>query len=426
VGGRRGGVGKEVILTNEYERGRRASSDNVSLLLEQILADAHGDNEQLLALSHAFESNVPMPAAAFVIGEPVEVTAIDYDGNTRRGLMARCQRPDGGEHLVAASELSFPEGSEGARYVAAYRDWLGLEPAPAPETAAPRRPKRHKATGDELDLSAPIELVVLAPKKRAARCRILGTHREITLRSADVWNMVPGEIVTVRAQKQWRFAGHPYLAGDMESHRLDVKALGLVPLRLRDQRPWDPAEQYWREECDPLDEWVKAIVARGPRPSYEMAQVRPGADSADWDSDPILEAIELAAGGDGIGAEKLLVDILAADLRCLEAHAHLGDYGFELGPERAIRHYEVGVRIGELSLGEDFDGLLPWGRTDNRPFLRCLHSYGLCLWRLGRDNEAAAIFERMLWLNPTDNQGARLLLPQVRAGERWEDLDEDP
>lgn len=30
-------------------------------------------------------------------------------------------------------------------------------------------------------------------------------------------------------------------------------------------------------------------------------------------------------------------------------------------------------------------------------------------------------FDRMLWLNPTDNQGIRFLLPQIRAGERWED-----
>jgi len=113
--------------------------------------------------------------------------------------------------------------------------------------------------------------------------------------------------------------------------------------------------------------------------------------------------------------------MLAADLRCLDAHAHLGNFAFDHRPEDAIRHYEVGVRIGELSLGDDFDGLLPWGRIDNRPFLRCMHGFGLCLWRLGREDEAAVLFARMLWLNPTDNQGIRFMLPQVRAGERWED-----
>lgn len=52
----------------------------------------------------------------------------------------------------------------------------------------------------------------------------------------------------------------------------------------------------------------------------------------------------------------------------------------------AIRHFEAGFRIGEL--GEHFEGVLPWGMIDNRPFLHCMHSFGLCHWRLGRFEEA--------------------------------------
>ena len=79
------------------------------------------------------------------------------------------------------------------------------------------------------------------------------------------------------------------------------------------------------------------------------------------------------------------------------------------------------MRIGELSLGAGFDGVLPWGWIDNRPFLRCMHGYGLCLWRLGRTSEAAAVFERMLWLNPSDNQGERFNLHWIRTGRAWEE-----
>src|SRR5450755_1690091 len=82
------------------------------------------------------------------------------------------------------------------------------------------------------------------------------------------------------------------------------------------------------------------------------------------------------------------MELCQADLRCLDAHAHLGNFAFEASPNVAIRHYTVGVCIGELSLGDDFDGLLPWGDIDNKPFLRCMHGFALCLWRVGRFEEA--------------------------------------
>jgi hypothetical protein len=50
-----------------------------------------------------------------------------------------------------------------------------------------------------------------------------------------------------------------------------------------------------------------------------------------------------------------------------------------------------------------------------------MQGFGLCLWRLGRFEEAERVFARMLWLNPSDNQGVRFLVGDVRAGRRWED-----
>jgi hypothetical protein len=394
-------------------------------LLDDILVDSFGDDEQLGALHEAIEDAVPLPVDAFVVGEPVSVIGFDYDGNSRVGLTAMCRRRDGSEHTTAAWEVGFAEGTEAAGYIAAYRMWLGLEPASVAGPPPTHRPRRHKVDDNEIDLDGPVELVVLALRENAARCRLLSSRREITLRSADAWRMVPGEIVTVRAKKQWRYAGHPYLSGDIEGHRIDAPALGLVPLELLDEWTWDPEDEYWGEEGDPLDDWELRIIACGPRPSFEMEQVLPGADPDDYESDPIVEAAELRRAGDSAGAEEILTKMLLADLRCLDAHAHLGNMMFNARPEIAIRHYEVGVQIGELSLGDDFDGLLPWGRVDNRPFLRCLHGFGLCLWRLDRDHETESVFERMLWLNPTDNQGVRFLLPVLRAGDRWDDRDPD-
>ncbi|HVS14910.1 MAG TPA: cytoplasmic protein [Thermoanaerobaculia bacterium] len=387
----------------------------------------YGDDEQLWAFRQEIEDNVPLPADAHAVGEPVSVLEIDYDGNTRRGLVARCRRQDGTEHEVSAADLAFPGGSTGARYIACYRLWLGLEPRTAPKSAAGRSSRRAKATHEDLPSGANVALVTLAIRQSAARCRILGTMRELTLRTSRAHQLVPGEIATVSVHKQWQFARHPYLTGEIEGSRLDVAALGLQPLRLESLDTWDPEALGWSEDVDEYGEEIgPAILARGPRPAYEMEQVVPILPGSEWlEGDPILESTALRMNGDPVGAERLLMDFLTADLRCLDAHAHLGNAVFTRLPAEAIRSYEVGVRIGELSLATDFDGLLPWGFIDNRPFLRCLHGYGLCLWRLARADEAAATFERMLWLNPNDNQGARFLLPAVRAGKSWEDVDFD-
>ena len=103
--------------------------------------------------------------------------------------------------MVSLPDVRFPPDSEGAQYVAAYREWLGLEPPPDSAAPAPRRSRRHRATEDDLDHGGPVELIVLSVKEKAARYRIPGTDREITLR-ARVWRLVPGEIATVRPRKQ--------------------------------------------------------------------------------------------------------------------------------------------------------------------------------------------------------------------------------
>ena len=75
-----------------------------------------------------------------------------------------------------------------------------------------------------------------------------------------------GEIAVVTPHKQWRFAGHPYLSGEIASTRLDVTALGLLPLRLDDCGVWNPDEENWGETDEPIAEWVKPIIARTHEP----------------------------------------------------------------------------------------------------------------------------------------------------------------
>lgn len=380
-------------------------------------------DERMRAFQQAFADRVELPTSASVLDEPVTVVEIAYDGNARRGLTARCRTSHGREHVIALADVRFPEGGEAARLVARHRAWLGLDTAPGAPILTTHASATPGGVDGDIDLSRPVELVVLSVKDVAARCRLLSADRTITLRSSGLWNVVPGEIVTVRPRKAWCYAGHPYLSGDIEDMRFAVAALGLVPLRLESCGTWDPADEYWGEEGDTIDDWAQTIIARGPRPEFEMEQVLPGADPNDPDIDPIIESNDLKDAGDHAGARRILMALIETDLRCLDAHAHLGNLVFDHSPAEAIRHYEVGVQIGQLSLGEDFNGVLSWGLVDNRPFLRCMKGYGLCLWRLGRRDKAARVFDRTLWMNPGDNQGIRFLLPAVLDGRPWEESD---
>lgn len=275
-----------------------------------------------------------------------------------------------------------------------------------------------------IPIGEPIELVALAVKTAAIRCKIVSTDQPITFRK--VRNEVEGEILTIIPLKVWRYRKTHYMTGEIQSRRIDIPALDLEPLSLNEMWVWDPKEEYWGEQDDPLNKYFKSIIDFGVRESSEMDQIIPFQDPEDFDSDPILDASDFHEYGNYVEAFKIMEKILTTDLRCLDAHAHLGNWEFNSTNEpykmiidKAKRHYEVGFNIGELSLGKGFNGVLPWGRINNRPFLRCMHGYGLSLWRLGLSEETRKVFERMLWLNPTDNQGIRFLLADIDDGKTW-------
>ncbi len=126
------------------KHGSGKDSPELGGLIDEIIVDAYGDDEQLWAFRQVFADNVVMPAEAFVVRKPVMVLALDYDGNERRGLTARCQREDGSEQVITACDLIFPEGSVAARYVAAYRRWVDNGAVSLSKT----RRWPPKATGD--------------------------------------------------------------------------------------------------------------------------------------------------------------------------------------------------------------------------------------------------------------------------------------
>jgi len=60
-----------------------------------------------------------------------------------------------------------------------------------------------------------------------------------------------------------------------------------------------------------------------PQPTFEFDGVAwaalPGMEP---DADPVCDAIDRAEAGDREAAWQMLMDVLGADLRCLDAHAH--------------------------------------------------------------------------------------------------------
>jgi hypothetical protein len=286
---------------------------------------------------------------------------------------------------------------------------------------------------DQLDipLGEPVELAVWAVKKAGIRCKMIPSQLPVTFRM--VRHEVEGEIITVIPSKVWQFKNTVYMTGTTKGRRLDATVLGLMPLKLEEQGLFEPdKETDLVEEGDPFAKYYLPIMAYGPRREYEMEQIIPFEDPEDWDSDPITQAADAFERDDKQAAYQMMEEVLAEDLRCIDAHAHLGNWEFNVSDshfdfreEKARRHYEAGLRIAELGFGCNFHDLLPWGHINNRPYLRCLHGYGLCLWRTGKTEAAREVFERMLWLNPWDNQGARFLLADIDAGKSWQQLDEE-
>lgn len=368
--------------------------------------DRSDDARALIELEASARSEVLLPADAHVIGEPVTVTQIRFSGAPRAGLLATCGR---GEHAyeLSLADVVFPTGSASASLVDRYRRWLGLASTRSlrPDVARP-----HKVESDDIVVGTPIDLVVLACKSNALRCRLLGSAREVTLRTA-VRDEIPGAIITVTPKKQWTHARHPYLSGDVSSVRIDAAVLGLAPLALH-------------REGGPSHESAGRDAVREDRPTYRLAQLAPA--TGDAGEDLLLEAQERIDGRAFAEADALLHEVLALDLRYLDAHTTLGELNLSTWSTLALRHFELGVAIGSLTVGDGFDGVLPWGFVENRPFLRCLQGLARALLRHDRREDAAAALRRLLRLDPADRLSARAKLAAIDAGKTWREMEAAP
>ncbi|PCI35162.1 MAG: hypothetical protein COB50_05595 [Thiotrichales bacterium] len=211
------------------------------------------------------------------------------------------------------------------------------------------------------------------------------------------------------------------LASYAKNSKFNQMLEDLIPLQIRDSGLWDPIssglfEDEDESENDPTEQIIyKDVLAKGSRYCWEMEQVLPGHDPDDLDC-PILQGIAIreAEGiSAGIAHFKSLIKV---DPRCLDAYAHIGNTYFNMSGRQAKSmaktYYKQGVAIGLKFIGNHINDVFSWGLIDNRPFLRCLEGFGLCLLEQGKTQDALSVFKHMLLLNPLDNQGIRFIIDE--------------
>lgn len=100
------------------------------------------------------------------------------------------------------------------------------------------------------------------------------------------------------------------------------------------------------------------------------------------------------------------------DPDCAAARIELADLDFQAGNFKAcLLAYE---EIAEKEFPRwNAKQTSWWIDRDTRPYLRSLYGRAMTQWHLGRYSPAAGTLEDLLALNPTDNQGARFLIPML-------------
>lgn len=207
---------------------------------------------------------------------------------------------------------------------------------------------------------------------------------------------------------QWSM---PWLA---PTGRVTQAALAVLdrPLLAWEEDDFDAREYYAQfpaAEKSPLE---REIAKLGERPAWRLERL--------WYPDEESSETELAA------YDAQCRDIAGVTLapRCLDAYvmqayAAAGvsspedDDDVEISSEdldEALEWAVAGVCVLQLSLPWPFLDVLLWGQVDNRPAHRIMYAYASLLARR-HPRKAAAWWRALVYMNPTDNLGARFHAP---------------
>jgi len=111
---------------------------------------------------------------------------------------------------------------------------------------------------------------------------------------------------------------------------------------------------------------------------------------------------------------KCLFELANAAPEYIDGHSHLGHSLLqEDKPKEALAAFARGVALGQTVIPSTFKGRIDWSLSENRPYLRALHGTALCHMKLGQEQTAAKLMEKLLGFNPDDNFGVRYLIGPI-------------
>ena len=105
---------------------------------------------------------------------------------------------------------------------------------------------------------------------------------------------------------------------------------------------------------------------------------------------------------------------------CIEAYERLAV--LQKNQNKMLDFLEQRIAIGERIFEDEKSAKYTdrfWGIHETRPYMRCLAGKATLLYRMSRRAEGIAVQEKLLRLNPDDNQGIRdeLSLRYVEDGQ---------
>ncbi len=146
---------------------------------------------------------------------------------------------------------------------------------------------------------------------------------------------------------------------------------------------------------------------------YTLGGASPNDQLSDRDAAIKADAQEIAHAAmkaeDKTQACSLAKRAVEMDPECVDALVLLADLNARTLRD-AIETLQIAVAVGERSLGDAFINAHKgyfWLQMETRPYMRALYSLAGAFFCAKRNLDAIRVFEKMLELNPRDNQGAR-------------------